>query len=428
MRTVSKILITSLVLGAAAARAQDTLRLTLADAEKTATQNNPQFGAAKLNAAAAYQVPAEIKSNLQPTVFGSLTGVGADSGSRLAAGGLNNPVVYNRLGSGISVSQMITDFGRTNNLAESAKLKAEAQDQATETTRAQILLATDRSYFAVLRAQSVLKVAEQTVDARKLIVDQVTALAASNLKSQLDVSFAQVNLSDAKLLLAGAQNDVQAAQVQLLTAMGIPGQKNVAVAEEPMPDPLPDKVDPLIQDAMQKRPELAGIHLEQSASERFVQAEKALSYPSIGVFGTAGFVPAGQDVLPGRYGAVGVNVNIPIFNGGLFKARRTEAELRAKAVTQNAIDLANHVARDVRVAYLNAMTAYERVGLTGQLLNQATLALELAQSRYDLGLSSMIELSQAQLNLTSAQIAAASAKYEYQSQHSTLAYEIGDLK
>jgi outer membrane protein len=179
---------------------------------------------------------------------------------------------------------------------------------------------------------------------------------------------------------------------------------------------------------MQKRPELAGVHLEQSASERFIQAEKALTYPTIGVFGTAGFVPAGQDVLPGRYGAVGVNVNIPIFNGGLFKARRTEAELRAKAVTQNAIDLANRVARDVRVAYLNAMTAYERVGLTGQLLNQATLALELAQSRYDLGLSSMIELSQAQLNLTSAQIAAASAKHEYQSQHSILAYEIGDLK
>src|SRR5205807_3005985 len=106
----------------------------------------------------------------------------------------------------------------------------------------------------------------------------------------------------------------------------------------------------------------------------------------------------------------------PIFNGGLFKARKTEADLKAKAVTQNANDLANRIARDVRVAYLNAMTAYERVGLTVQLLDQAKLSLDLAQSRYDLGLSSMIELSQAQVNLTSAQLASAAARYDYQAQ------------
>ena len=413
---------------ASGAFAQDNLRLTLAEAEKLAMRNNPRIAAAKLNAAASYQVPVEFRANAQPTLFGSVTGVGADSGSRLAAGGLNNPVVYNRLGSGLTISQLITDFGRNTNLVESAKLRAQAQDQVTETTRAQILLTTDRAYFAVLRAQSVLKVAEQTVDARKLVVDQVSALAQSNLKSQLDVSFASVNLSDAKLLLASARNDIQAAEAQLLTAMGIPGQKSIALTEEPMPDFLPDQVEPLVQSALQKRPELANIRLEQSAAERFAQAERALQYPTIGLFGTAGFVPAGQEAIPGKYGAVGVNVNVPVFNGGLFKARRTEADLRAKAVAQNGNDLANRIARDVKVAYLNAVTAYERVGLTAQLLEQATLALNLSQSRYDLGLSSIIELSQAQLNLTSAQIVSASAKYDYQAQRSVLAFETGDLR
>ena len=417
-----------LIARAGTAFAQDTLRLTLAEAEKLAIQNNPQFGAAKLNAAASYEVPVELRANALPTMFGSITAVGADSGSRLAAGALNNPVVYNRLGTGVSVSQMISDFGRNGNLVESAKLRAQAQDQLTETTRAQILLATDRAYFAVLRAQSVLKVAEQTLDARKLVVDQVTALAQSNLKSQLDVSFASVNLSDAKLLLAGARNDIQAAQTQLVTAMGIPGQKAIELSEEPMPDVLPDQVAPLIQGALQKRPELANVHLEQSAAERFAQAERALQYPTIGLFGTAGVVPVGQDVIPRTYGAVGVNINVPIFNGGLFKARRTEADLRAKAVAQNGNDLANRISRDVKVAYLNASTAFERLGLTAQLLEQAKLALDLSQSRYDLGLSSIIELSQAQLNLTSAQIVSASAKYDYQAQRSVLAFETGNLR
>ena len=326
------------------------------------------------------------------------------------------------------MTQLITDFGRTSNLAESAKLRAEAQDQITETTRADVLLATDRAYFGLLRATALLKVAQQTVEARQLIADQVTALAEAHLKSQLDVSFAKVNLSDAKLILAGALNNVQAGEAELATAMGIPGQQGFLLSEEEMPAPLPDQIDPLIRHALQNRPELANLKLEEGAAERFAKAERALYYPTIGVAATGGFVPAAPETIPGQYGAAGVNVTIPVFNGGLFKARRTEAELRAKAAAQNVNDLANRVARDVRVAYLNASTAYERVGLTAELLHQAQLALDLAQSRYDLGLSSIVELSQAQLNLTSAQIASTSARYDYQTQRVILSRQTGDLR
>ena len=417
-----------LLLGAAAAaQAQPTMRLTLEEARRLAIQNNPQLTAAKLNAAAAYQVPAEYRSNYSPNVYTSLTGVGADMGSRLAAGGLNNPIVYNRIGSGLSISQMITDFGRTGNLVAMADLRAKAQDQVTETTRAQILLATDRAYFAVLRAQSVLKVAQQTVDARQLVVDQVTALAESKLKSLLDVSFAGVNLADAKLLLSQSLNDVKAAQADLATALGLPNETAFVLSEESLPGALPDRIDGLVRQALTDRPELRDLRLEQSAAERFTKAEHALYYPSVGILGTAGFVPTGQEAIPGRYGAVGVNVTIPIFNGGLYKARTTEARLRAQAVVQNISDLENRITRDVRVAYLNAITAYDRVGLTDQLLKQAQLALDLAQSRYDLGLGSIVELSQAQLNLTSAQIANTTARYDYQTQRSIVDFQTAAL-
>jgi len=407
---------------------QDTLQLTLAAAHKLAIQNNPQLTASRYTAEAAAQVPVEIGSAFQPTFFGSVTGVGADGGSRLAAGALNNPVVYNRLGSGLSINQLVTDFGRTSSLVQSSKLRAQAQQQVIEITRAQILLQTDRAYFGALRAQSVLQVAQQTVTARQLVVDQVTALAQSNLKSQLDVSFARVNLADARLLLASAQNDVSARLAELATALGIPGQTQYTLAEEPMPDTLPDQVMPLISEAIQKRPELSDLRLEQEAAKRFEQAERALAYPSISMVGSAGFAPAAQQAIPNHFGAVGVNLNIPLFNGGLFKARRSEAEFRTRAAAENVKDLENRVVRDVRVAYLNAKTAYERVGLTAQLLDQAKLALDLSQSRYDLGLSSMIELSQAQLNLTGAQIAVASAKYDYQIQRALLDYQVGALR
>ena len=125
---------------------------------------------------------------------------------------------------------------------------------------------------------------------------------------------------------------------------------------------------------------------------------------------------------------MGVNVNIPIFNGGLFRARRTEAELRARSTAENVKDLRNRVVRDVEVAFLNMTNGYERMTLTAKLLAQARLALDLAQRRYDLGLSSIVELSQAQLNLTSAQIVNTSAKYDYQSEWSVLQFQIGALR
>jgi outer membrane protein len=407
---------------------QPVLHLTLADAEKLAIQNNPALTAAKFTAAAAGQVPAEYHANYSPSFNGSVTGVGADNGSRLAAGGLNNPVVYNRLGTGLTVSQMVTDFGRTGNLVEMAKLNAQAQNEAANTTRAQILLATGRAYFAVLRSHALLEVARQTVKARQLVSDQITALAESKMKSTLDVSFANYNLSEARLLESQAQNDLKAAEAELATAMGLPNEAGFDVSEESMPPILPDRIDDMLRTAIANRPELRDLRLEESAAERFVKAEHALYYPSVGLVGTAGFAPAAYETVPGKYGAVGVNLNIPIFNGGLFKARQTEADLKAKATAQRITDVENHVARDVRVAYLNSTTAYDRMGLTKQLLNNAQQALDLAQTRYDAGLGTIVELSQAQLNLTTAQISNTSATYDYQTQRVILDYQTGTLK
>jgi outer membrane protein len=416
---------------AAGQNVQNVLSLTLAEAERLAVTNNPQLSAALLNASAASQVPLELRANFEPMLAGALTGVRADSGSRLAAGFLNNPVLYNHIGTGLSLSQLVTDFGRTSNLVTSAKLHSQAQDQVTETTRAQILLSVNRAYFGALRAEAVLRVAQQTVDARQLVVDQISALAQSNLKSDLDVSFANVNLSDAKLLLVSAQSGAQSAYAELATAIGLPaqyGQGGFSLAPELLPDVLPATVDSFVDQALRERPDLASLRLEQNAAERFAQAEKDLLLPTIGVAAAAGFVPAADVQVRDRYGAVGVNVNIPILNGHLYRARGTEAQLRAQAAARNVSDLVNRVTRDVRIAYLNASTAFQRLSLTAQLLDQARLALDLAQRRYDLGLGSIVELSQAQLNVTGAEIAGSSAQFEYQALRANLSYQVGTLR
>ena len=417
------------VLSALAASAQTApMPLTLAEARRLAVQNNPRLAASKYTAAAARQVPLEYRAGYFPTVGGAVTAVGADNGSRLAAGGLNNPAVYNRLASGLTVNQLVTDFGRTGSLVESARLRADAQDQNTETARADAVITATRAYFEVLRAQSVLTVAEKTVEARTLVVEQVSTLARNNIKSELDVGFAKVNLSEAQLLVSQARNAVQAAEADLATAIGLPSQTGYSLAEEPMAGPLPDSPEEFVGRALEGRPELKSLRLEQAALERQTRAEHSLKYPTVGVLGAAGVVPTGEPQVPNRYGAIGLNVNIPVFNGGLFRARELEADGKAKAAGQQVRDLSDRVNRDVRVAFLNAKSAYERIALTEQLLKQAELTLDLAKGRYDLGLGSIIEVSQAQLNLTAAQIGGASARYEYLTRLAILDYQTGSLR
>ena len=121
-----------------------------------------------------------------------------------------------------------------------------------------------------------------------------------------------------------------------------------------------------------------------------------------------------------------MNVQIPIFNGHLFTARREEAHYRAMEADQRVRDLEKHRAR--RADRLGQPTAYQGLDVTAEFLREATMAMELAQGRFDLGLSNIVELTQAQLNLTEAEIENLNAKYDYQSQFAALQYAIGALR
>ena len=133
-------------------------------------------------------------------------------------------------------------------------------------------------------------------------------------------------------------------------------------------------------------------------------------------------------LLERRRTAAGVNISIPVFNGGLFSARRSEALFRAKAADNDVQDFSLQVSRDVQNAWYQANTAYRRLAVTGELVNETNQSLRLAQARYDAGLGGIVELNQAQLSQISAQIDAASAKYDYLDRRTALDYAIGSFR
>ncbi len=407
--------------------AQAPTHLTLEDARRIALQNHPRILVAQAAASATSEQVTEARAAYFPTLYGSITGVESESGSRIAAGALNNPTVFDRFATGLTAEELVTDFGRTQNLVASARLQAQAAQEDVNFSRADVLLDVDRAFYGALRAQAVLRVAQETVKQRQLVSEQITALAQSKLKSGLDVSFANVNLGEAKLLLVKAQNDALASMAVLTEALGLAGAPQFDLAEPAEAPSLPG-FDEALAAAERARPELAAARFEVDSARRFAVAERDLSLPTISLAGVAGVAPYRQSPIPLDYAAAGFNVNIPIFNGKLFSARRAEAEDRARQASAELTDLQGRVVRDVRMVWLSASTAWQNIALTAQILDQANKALDLAQARYDLGLGSIIELSQAQLNQAQASIAQATAKYDYATQLSELLYQEGALR
>jgi outer membrane protein len=407
---------------------QPPAQLTLAQAERIAIQNNPNIGIARLLTLAQGQVAREARSASMPTLVGNMTAVGAHDNTRITAGVLNNPSVYDRAAGGLTVSELITDFGRTHNLILSAKSTARAQLESERATQQDITLTVDQAFYRALTAQAVLKVAHETVNERQATSEQVGAMTKANLRSQVDLSFAQVQLSQAQLMLLDAQDQAETAMAALDTVLGFEQDNEYALVDPTPanPAPPPQNAESLVQQAFTARPDLAAANDNFTAATQFSKAERDLRMPTVSALVVVGGTPVRADQIQSSwYGAAGANISIPIFNGFLFNAREQVAKLRASASQQQVRSLRDNIARDVRTSVLNAQDAFQRIRVSREMLTQSNLALDLSQRRYQLGLSSIVELTQAQLAQTQAQISVNDARYAYATALSVLHYQLG---
>jgi outer membrane protein len=407
---------------------ESTGSLTLAGAEVTALANQPQMLAAQLRARALEQRTREARSGYFPTIGFYATGVRvADTGTSTAAGNLTTSSVSDRFAYGGNLTQLVTDFGRTSALVGSARSSAQAQNDLATLTRAQVRLNVREAYFEVLGAEAVLRAARAAQDNRHLIARQLTALAQGQLRSTVDVGFAEVLASEADLAVVQAESVVAQQRARLATAMGESRSIASPLEEVAAPQALPPDPEFLLPGAQTLRADLSAAEAQQQAAQQFATSEKRLSYPTLNVLAAAGQLPYHDHTMQGDYAAAGFNLSIPIFNGGLFAARRSEAELEANARTQDVQQLHLEVSEQVRNGWYRADEAYRSLDVTVRLVAQSREALRLAQARYDAGLGSIVELNEAQLNETSAEITAADANYTYLSRRGELDFAAGLL-
>ena len=264
--------------------------LSLADAEARTLKNQPRLAAEALRAQALGKRVQQTRSAYFPQLTANLTAVKANGDSAVAAGAVPIEYFHPRCGGG-TLTQLVTDFGRTRELVRSSRLTAQSASQSTEDVRQQILHDVDQAYFATEAAESVRGTAQAVLAFRQTELRQLTALAQNQLRSTLDVQFAQVLVSEAQLAVVRANSNVQEARAQLTAAMGDDNDPDYVLAEQPQPPVLEDDVNLYIHEALANRPDLKALNLQAQAAQQYANAESKLNYPTVDILGTAGEVP-----------------------------------------------------------------------------------------------------------------------------------------
>lgn len=404
--------------------------LTRQQAEQLAIKNNPRISASKLVALAQHQVYRETRSQYLPQFYGGMVAEQADNGSRYSVDGLRTTRLLTHAGGGVTMEQLLTDFGHTSNLISSSKLYEKAQNSTAMATQLDIILVTDQVFYNTLESEAVVKTAQQTVRTRQDTEDLISQLTKNKLRSDIDLAFADQDLARANLLLLDAQDQYEKNLDALSSVLGYDHPVNYQLVDDSGAPPLPPvDSDALVKLALQQRPDLMALNYAQQAAAKFSRAQHEQLLPTINTTGVFGGTPVRDASYfnSNWFGAIGVNLNVPIFNGFLYTAEASEASSRAKASKEQLRDMKDRVVRDVNDAWLDTNTSYQKIGVTEKLLNAANLGLDLAKARYQLGLSSIVELSQSQLQQTQAAIQNINARYAYELSLAALNYQIGNM-
>jgi outer membrane protein len=400
----------------------------LLDVEKLALANHPDIKVSRFDEFAADEAVKVARASYEPEVLGTAVQGLAPGGTRIAAyNTVTDPTIIQRTSFGVGVQQYITDFGRTGDLVQAAEFDVRARTAATDRSRDTVLLTATQAFFDVLRANALLVVAQQTLQERRTLLHLVATLQRAGLRSTLDVAIAMRDVSTADQLVLEGQNRRLDAFAQLTEAIGSGDYSIYRLADVSILPPVPADFEALQDAAERNNPDLLEVQAAGRAAASRVSAARRLSAPTVTGYGFFGGSPLRESnvALATPYAAAGINLTVPIFTGGSIAAQERQARDEAAAADQAALATRNRLLRDVRIAYEDVKTARGNVDLSRRILQTADVALHDTDVRYRIGLNSIADVSEAELQRTQAAIGETNAIYDFIVQEANLEFAVG---
>ena len=400
--------------------------LSLEQAVATALEHHPRLRQVQLEIQAAAARIKEARSTFLPQVdAGGIAKQGlSGAGNWFGLHGLASSPEPEDIAVSVNVYQDLYDFGRTEHQSSARRSELIYFTETVLAEQAKVILDAKNAYYNGLKAQKLVGVAETTIQERRLTLRQAEAFYRAQLRSKLDVSLAQLEVSRAELGRVKADNSLKQAFATLNHRMGVDSSQ-IYTLQEPLIEPTSlSAVEGLVEQSLDSRPDLRAVEARIEAAQEWVKRAESERYPRfMGLF-SGGWTRFADFTLSNLlFGGFGFR--LPVFTGGRLTARIEEAKKDVEKTKMVREELIQNVELQVRTAYTDILTAIEAVKTNSQMIQQAQEALRLARIRYRMELSDFVELAAAQTFLSTAESDYAAALYDYKIKESELEYATG---
>lgn len=404
--------------------------LTIEEAVRLALENQPRIRQARERIGAQKAVVGQQLATYYPAVTHNNT---YRTSNTTGGGDSTSDRGFDRFTSQASVSMTLYNFGKREGNVQSARETLEATRYDYQTTANDIVLAVKQAYYAYLQARAIVRVRQETVKSRELLVKQARGFFEVGTRAKIDVARAESDLYSAQSDLIAAENGVRVAWTTLKNAMGLPDLPELPVAEDLTVPRLDVSLEDAKRIAFAARPELKSFEAQRRAQDQRIAAARRGHLPDLlfsANYGRTGSSPRGttdrENTFPlQRSWSVQLSLNIPIFDGFNTTYRVEEAVRNYYAVKAQEESQRQQVALDVEQSYVNLVNAQERVKATQAAEQAAKENLDLANGRYQVGVGSIIEVTDAQALYTDAQTRHIQAIYDVKIAEAQLARAMG---
>ncbi|HEY3169103.1 MAG TPA: TolC family protein, partial [Candidatus Binatia bacterium] len=326
------------------------------------------------------------------------------------------------------------NFGKREGNVQAARDTLDATKQDYATTTQDIILSIKQAYYVYLASQALVKVRQETVRSRELLVRQAQGFYEVGTRARIDVARAEANLYSAQADLIAAENGVKIAWVTLRNAMGSPRLPEQPVAEDSPEVQFSMNLAGARNVAFDARTELKSFDAQRKAADQLIATARRGHLPDLIFDASYGRRHVSNDSSqPNTFPlqpvwSVQLSFNIPIFDGFRTTNRVEETLHNYYNVKAQEEDRRQQIALEVEQSYLRVVETQERIRATESAARAAKENLDLAQGRYQVGVGSIIEVTDAETLYTDAQTTYIRTIYDYKIADAQLARAMGDTR
>ena len=319
---------------------------------------------------------------------------------------------HNNWATGVSVEQFLLDFGKLRGLVDEQRADRDAAEARLKLTDLDLIYQVAQRFYGLLAAEQIVHVYAEAIVQRKAHLHQAQVMVQADLRPGIDVSVTQADLSRAEMNAIQARNGADIAKVALDAAMGLAGEAPPYHAVGDLTyEPVTATLDNLQATALRLRPDLKALLDEARAAGAQIREAKSDYFPTANA--QAGYIAMSTGLPAANNYYAGLVVTWPLFNGFRTEQQVAEAREHERAAEYAIADLRQRVVEEVHTTFLNWQASIAVIKKAEQTLNASREELHLADERYKQGLSSVVELDDAQRRFTEDSAAYVTALYDY---------------